>query len=47
MSGYSPTFYEIPEAIRDAACDNTKGCANSGPQYCDACASPLIRDCSV
>ena len=53
MSGYSPTFYgtyEIPEAIQnipsecDAACDNTKGCANSGPQYCDACASPLIRD---
>ena len=53
MSGYSPTFYgtyEIPEAIQnipsecDIACDNTKGCANSGPQYCDACASPLIRD---
>ena len=49
--GYTVRLYGtfvIPEVIQnipnqcDAACDPTKGCARSGPQYCDACA--LLRD---
>ena len=49
--GYTARLYGtlvIPEVIQnipnqcDAACDPTKGCARSGPQYCDACAS--LRD---
>ena len=53
MFGYTARFYgtdEIPEVIQnipnqcDAACDPTKGCARSGSQYCDACASFLLRN---
>ena len=53
MSGYVVKLYGthiIPQAIQnipsqcDSACDKTKGCAKSGPQYCDACASPLLRN---